>query len=143
MVPVELPYVRCLQLYRPAVTVPASNMFCCLCIGRSFSVVLKSSYMFASCDDLKVCRDDCVADSPELENMFFVEHKLSSSPLLTVGVKYNTNLKLGLLCSFTLYRTVTELERCIRGINKVSSILFHAPMSIVGAIFSAMASETN
>lgn len=45
--------------------------------------------------------------------------------------------------SFIMYCTLAELARCIRGINKVSAILFHAPMSIVGAIFSAMASETN
>lgn len=41
------------------------------------------------------------------------------------------------------YISVVKLTRCIRSINKVSTILFHARMNIVGDIFCEMASETN
>lgn len=41
------------------------------------------------------------------------------------------------------YISVVKLTRCIRGINKVSTILFHAQMNRVGDKFSETASETN
>lgn len=39
--------------------------------------------------------------------------------------------------------STAEFIMCFRDINKVSFILFHAPMNIVGAKFSEMSSETN